>query len=132
MLWVVRDELKLKGTKFGCGIAMCGACTVHIDGVATRSCITPVSAIAGKSVTTIEGLESDVGKALQQAWVDEQVPQCGYCQSGQIMQASSFLARTPNPTDEQITTAMNGNLCRCMSYTRIRKAIKTAARGEEA
>ena len=132
LLWVVRDELKLKGTKFGCGIAMCGACTVHIDGVATRSCITPVSAIAGKSVTTIEGLESDVGKALQQAWVDEQVPQCGYCQSGQIMQASSFLARTPNPTDEQITTAMNGNLCRCMSYTRIRKAIKTAARGEEA
>lgn len=132
LLWVVRDELKLKGTKFGCGIAMCGACTVHIDGVAMRSCITPVSAIAGKSVTTIEGLESDVGKALQQAWVDEQVPQCGYCQSGQIMQASSFLARTPNPTDEQITTAMNGNLCRCMSYTRIRKAIKTAARGEEA
>ena len=132
LLWVVRDELKLKGTKFGCGIAMCGACTVHIDGVATRSCITPVSAIAGKSVTTIEGLESDVGKALQQAWVDEQVPQCGYCQSGQIMQASSFLARTPNPTDEQITTAMNGNLCRCMTYTRIRKAIRTAAGGGEA
>ncbi len=132
LLWVVRDELKLKGTKFGCGIAMCGACTLHIDGVATRSCITPVSAIAGKSVTTIEGLESDVGKALQQAWVDEQVPQCGYCQSGQIMQASSFLARTPNPTDEQITTAMNGNLCRCMTYTRIRKAIRTAAGGGEA
>lgn len=132
LLWVVRDELKLKGTKYGCGIAMCGACTVHIDGVATRSCVTPISAIAGKSVTTIEGLDSDLGKALQQAWVDEQVPQCGYCQSGQIMQASSFLARTPNPTDEQITTAMNGNLCRCMSYTRIRNAIRTAAGGKEA
>lgn len=132
LLWVVRDELKLKGTKFGCGIAMCGACTVHIDGVATRSCVTPVSAIAGKSVTTIEGLESDVGKALQQAWVDEQVPQCGYCQSGQIMQASSFLETTPNPSDDEITTAMNGNLCRCMSYARIRKAIKSAASGEEA
>ena len=132
LLWVVRDELKLKGTKFGCGIAMCGACTIHIDGVATRSCITPLSVVAGRSVTTIEGLATDAGKALQQAWVDEQVPQCGYCQSGQIMQAADLLENTPNPSDEQITTAMNGNLCRCMAYTRIRKAIKTAANGGEA
>ena len=131
LLWVIRDELKLKGTKFGCGIAMCGACTVHIDGVATRSCITKVADVAGKSVTTIEGLDSDEGKALQQAWVEEQVPQCGYCQSGQIMQAASFLAVNPKPSDEQITDAMNGNLCRCMAYTRIHKAIKSAA-GEEA
>ena len=127
LLWVVRDELKLKGTKFGCGIAMCGACTVHIDGVATRSCITPVAAAAGRVVTTIEGLATATGKALQQAWIDEQVPQCGYCQSGQIMQAASFLASNAKPTDEQISAAMNGNLCRCMAYTRIRKAIKTAA-----
>jgi isoquinoline 1-oxidoreductase alpha subunit len=132
LLWVVRDELKLKGTKFGCGIAECGSCTLHIDGVATRSCITPVSSVAGRSVTTIEGLASDVGKALQQAWVDEQVPQCGYCQSGQIMQAAGFLENNPNPTDEQISDAMNGNLCRCMAYTRIRRAIKVAAGGEGA
>ena len=132
LLWVVRDELKLKGTKFGCGIAMCGACTLHIDGVATRSCITPVSAIAGKSITTIEGLATDAGKALQEAWVEEQVPQCGYCQSGQIMQAAGFLENTPNPTDQQINDAMNGNICRCMAYTRIRKAIKSAASGGEA
>ena len=131
LLWVIRDELKLKGTKFGCGIAMCGACTVHIDGVATRSCITKVADVAGKSVTTIEGLDSDAGNALQQAWVEKQVPQCGYCQSGQIMQAASFLAVNPKPSDEQITDAMNGNLCRCMAYTRIHKAIKSAA-GEEA
>jgi isoquinoline 1-oxidoreductase alpha subunit len=127
LLWVVRDELKLKGTKFGCGIAMCGACTVHIDGVATRSCITPVATVSGRAVTTIEGLATDVGKALQQAWIDNQVPQCGYCQSGQIMQAASFLERNASPTDAQISTAMNGNLCRCMAYTRIRKAIKVAA-----
>ena len=127
LLWVVRDELKLKGTKFGCGIAECGACTVHIDGVAVRSCITPVEAVAGRSVTTIEGLSSAAGKALQQAWVDAQVPQCGYCQSGQIMQAASLLDSNPRPTDAQITEAMNGNLCRCMAYTRIRKAIQTAA-----
>ena len=132
LLWVVRDELKLKGTKFGCGIAMCGACTVHIDGVATRSCITPVSRVAGRAVTTIEGLATDAGKALQKAWVDEQVPQCGYCQSGQIMQAAGFLENNPSPSDEQITTAMNGNLCRCMAYTRIHKAIKAAAGGEGA
>ena len=132
LLWVIRDELKLKGTKFGCGIAMCGACTVHIDGVATRSCITDVGTVAGKTITTIEGLDSDEGKALQQAWVEEQVPQCGYCQSGQIMQAAGFLSNTPNPSDEQITEAMNGNLCRCMAYTRIHKAVKSAAGGEEA
>ena len=132
LLWVVRDELKLKGTKYGCGIAMCGACTVHIDGVATRSCITPLSSVAGHAVTTIEGLASDAGKALQKAWVDEQVPQCGYCQSGQIMQAAGFLENNPSPTDEQITAAMNGNLCRCMAYTRIHKAIKSAAAGEGA
>ena len=132
LLWVVRDELKLKGTKYGCGIAMCGACTVHIDGVATRSCTTPLSSVAGRAVTTIEGLGTDAGKALQKAWVDEQVPQCGYCQSGQIMQAAGFLENNPNPTDEQISVAMNGNLCRCMAYTRIRKAIKVAAGGEGA
>ena len=130
LLWVLRDELKLKGTKFGCGIAMCGTCTVHIDGVARRSCTTRVADVAGKAVTTIEGLDSEAGKALQQAWVEEQVPQCGYCQSGQIMQAASLLAANPKPTDEQINAAMNGNLCRCMAYTRIRKAIKSAA-GEE-
>ncbi len=132
LLWVVRDELKLKGTKYGCGIAMCGACTVHIDGVATRSCITPVSGVAGREVTTIEGLATDAGKALQKAWVDEQVPQCGYCQSGQIMQAAGFLEKNPSPSDEQISVAMNGNLCRCMAYTRIHKAIRTAAGGEGA
>ena len=131
LLWVVRDELQLKGTKFGCGIAMCGACTVHIDGVATRSCITPVSTVNGRSVTTIEGLASEAGKALQNAWIENQVPQCGYCQSGQIMQAAGLLEKTPNPTDQQIINAMNGNLCRCMAYTRIRKAIKAAAGGEE-
>ena len=132
LLWVLRDELKLKGTKFGCGIAMCGACTVHIDGVATRSCITPVSIVAGRAVTTIEGLATDAGKALQKAWVDEQVPQCGYCQSGQIMQAADLLDNNPSPTDEQISVAMNGNLCRCMAYTRIRKAIRAAAGGQGA
>ena len=132
LLWVIRDELKLKGTKFGCGIAMCGACTVHINGVATRSCITKLGDVAGKSITTIEGLDSAEGKALKEAWVDEQVPQCGYCQSGQIMQAAGLLANTPSPSDQQITEAMNGNLCRCMAYKRIHKAIKTAAGGEEA
>ncbi len=127
LLWVIRDELKLKGTKFGCGIAECGACTVHIDGFATRSCVTPLATVAGRAITTIEGLATDAGKALQEAWVDEQVPQCGYCQSGQIMQAASFLESNPSPTDAQINTAMNGNLCRCMAYIRIRKAIKAAA-----
>jgi isoquinoline 1-oxidoreductase alpha subunit len=132
LLWVIRDELKLKGTKFGCGIAACGACTVHIDGNAMRSCVTMLADVAGKKVTTIEGLATDAGKALQKAWVDEQVPQCGYCQSGQIMTAANLLENTPNPSDEQITTAMNGNLCRCMSYSRIKKAIKVAAGGEGA
>ncbi len=132
LLWVIRDELKLKGTKFGCGIAQCGACTVHIDGSPTRSCVTTVSSVAGKAVTTIEGLDSDAGNALMQAWVDEQVPQCGYCQTGQIMQAAALLEDNANPSDEQITAAMNGNFCRCMAYTRIRKAIKTAAGGEGA
>ncbi|MDZ7643375.1 MAG: (2Fe-2S)-binding protein [Woeseiaceae bacterium] len=132
LLWVVRDELKLKGTKFGCGIAMCGACTVHLDGTAIRACVTPVSAAAGKSVTTIEGLSSATGEALKQAWVAEQVPQCGYCQSGQIMQAASLLADNAAPSDAQIVEAMNGNLCRCMAYTRIRKAIRAAAGGQEA
>ncbi len=132
LLWVIRDELKLKGTKFGCGIEACGACTVHIDGNAMRSCVIPISRVAGKSITTIEGLATDAGKALQKAWVDEQVPQCGYCQSGQIMTAANLLETNPNPSDEQIASAMNGNLCRCMSYSRIKKAIKVAAGGEGA
>jgi len=131
LLWVIRDELKLKGTKFSCGIAMCGACTVHLDGTAIRSCTAPVSAAAGRSVTTIEGLDSDAGRALQEAWVTEQVPQCGYCQSGQIMQAADLLTSNPQPNDDDINDAMNGNLCRCMAYGRIRKAIKTAANSEE-
>lgn len=132
LLWVIRDELKLKGTKFGCGIAQCGACTVHLDGTAVRSCVTLLAVAEGRSITTIEGLESAEGKALQSAWVEEQVPQCGYCQSGQIMQAASLLASTPNPGDQEINDAMNGNLCRCMAYPRIRKAIKRAAAGGEA
>jgi isoquinoline 1-oxidoreductase alpha subunit len=132
LLWVIRDELKLKGTKFGCGIAMCGACTIHLDGMPTRSCVTPVSAVAGQSVTTIEGLATEAGTALQEAWVSEQVPQCGYCQSGQIMTAAGLLEDNPNPSDAEITSAMDGNLCRCMAYTRIREAIKTAANGGEA
>ncbi|MEQ9561568.1 MAG: (2Fe-2S)-binding protein [Woeseiaceae bacterium] len=131
LLWVIRDELKLKGTKFGCGIAQCGACTVHLDGTAIRSCVTPVNAVENRAVTTIEGLDSKEGKALQSAWVAEQVPQCGYCQSGQIMQAASLLAGNPSPGDDDINEAMNGNLCRCMAYTRIRKAIKSAANGGE-
>ena len=132
LLWVIRDELKLKGTKYSCGIAMCGACTVHIDGVAMRSCITPIGVIENQAVTTIEGLDSDEGRALQAAWLEEQVPQCGYCQSGQIMQAADLLSRNPDPSDDDINAAMNGNLCRCMAYTRIKKAIKSAANGEEA
>ena len=132
LLWVIRDELKLKGTKYGCGIAQCGACTVHLDGAAMRSCVTPVSNVANKSITTIEGLDSAAGKALQSAWVAEQVPQCGYSQSGQIMSAADLLSQNPNPSDAQISEFMNGNLCRCMAYTRIRKAIKSAANGGEA
>jgi len=132
LLWVIRDELKLKGTKFGCGIAMCGACTVHLDGTAIRSCVTSVRAAENRSVTTIEGLNSGTGQALQLAWVEEQVPQCGYCQSGQIMQAADLLANNPNPSDDDINQAMNGNLCRCMAYPRIKKAIKNAANGGRA
>ena len=131
LLWVVRDEVGLKGTKFGCGIAMCGACTVHVDGSAMRSCVTPLSAVAGRRVTTIEGLGTAAGEALKKAWVDAQVPQCGYCQSGQIMQAADLLEKNPAPSDDDITAAMNGNLCRCMAYTRIRKAIHAASGREE-
>lgn len=125
LLWVIRDELGLKGTKFGCGIAMCGACTVHIDGLAVRSCNYPIKQVTGKSITTIEGLNNS--HPLQKAWVEEQVPQCGYCQSGQIMQAATLLKYYPTPTDDQINNHMNGNLCRCMAYQRIKKAIKRAA-----
>jgi isoquinoline 1-oxidoreductase alpha subunit len=129
LLWVIRDELKLKGTKFGCGIAQCGACTVHLDGTAVRSCVTQLNVVENRAVTTIEGLSTKEGKALKSAWVEAQVPQCGYCQSGQIMQAASLLTSNPHPGDDDISQAMNGNLCRCMAYTRIRKAIKSAANG---
>jgi isoquinoline 1-oxidoreductase alpha subunit len=122
LLWVIRDEFGLKGTKFGCGIAMCGACTVHLNGSPIRSCSLPISALNGTQIRTIEGLESK--HPLQQAWVDNQVPQCGYCQSGQIMQATALLATNANPSDTEIVDYMNGNLCRCMSYTRIKEAIK--------
>ncbi|MEO0996826.1 MAG: (2Fe-2S)-binding protein [Pseudomonadota bacterium] len=132
LLWVIRDELKLKGTKFGCGIAQCGACTVHLDGRAVRSCVTPLSAVDGAAVITIEGLESGPGMALKKAWVEQQVPQCGYCQSGQIMQAAELLAANASPSDEEIVESMNGNLCRCMAYPRIRRAIRAASGGGEA
>jgi len=127
LLWVIRDELDLTGTKFGCGIGLCGACTVHVEGRATRSCITPVGAIAGANVTTIEGLDPEGKHPLQTAWLELQVPQCGYCQSGQIMQAATLLTDYPNPTDRDINAVMAGNVCRCMTYGRIRKAIKVAA-----
>lgn len=127
LLWVLRDALGLTGTKYGCGMALCGACTVHIDGVATRSCVTPVSAVSGKSVTTIEGLSSDRSHPVQQAWMEIDVPQCGYCQSGQIMSAAALLATNAKPTDADIDTAMTGNICRCGTYPRIRKAIHRAA-----
>jgi isoquinoline 1-oxidoreductase subunit alpha len=127
LLWVIRDELGLTGTKFGCGIGFCGACTLHVDGRATRSCITPVSAVAGASVTTIEGLDAEGKHPLQTAWRELQVPQCGYCQPGQIMQACTLLRDYPNPTDRDIDAVMGGNLCRCMAYLRIRKAIHVAA-----
>ena len=128
LLWVLRENLQLTGTKFGCGIAQCGACTVHVNGEATRSCVTPLSAVAGKSVTTIEGLSPDGSHKLQKAWVAEQVPQCGYCQSGQIMQAATLLAKTKNPSREQIVQHMNGNICRCGTYQRIVKAVQRAAK----
>lgn len=127
LLWVVRDTLGMTGTKFGCGMALCGACTVHLDGTPIRSCVTPVSAVAGKSVTTIEGLSADGSHPVQQAWVAEQVPQCGYCQSGQIMSAVALLAKSPKPTDDDIDRAMSGNICRCGTYQRIRAAIHRAA-----
>jgi len=129
LLWALRDGLGLTGTKFGCGMAQCGACTVHLDGQPIRSCVTPVSAVKDRKVTTIEGLSRDGSHPVQQAWVAEQVPQCGYCQSGQIMAAAALLAKTPNPTDEQIDQALAGNLCRCGTYQRIRKAVHTAAAG---
>lgn len=129
ILWVVRENLKMTGTKFGCGIAQCGACTVHLDGKPVRSCSTPVSAANGKAITTIEGLADENGtlNKVQQAWIAEQVPQCGYCQSGQIMSATALLKDNPNPSDDQINAAMKGNICRCGTYPRIRKAIKVAA-----
>jgi isoquinoline 1-oxidoreductase alpha subunit len=127
LLWALRDVLNLKGTKYGCGVAQCGACTVHIDGVATRSCVTTVSNVGSKKVTTIEGLSADGRHPVQAAWQELDVPQCGYCQAGQIMSASALLSRTPKPSDAQIDTAMQGNLCRCGTYVRIREAIKRAA-----
>ena len=128
LLWVLRDELKLVGTKFGCGIAQCGACTVHLNGTPIRSCSVAASAVAGQKITTVEGLASgETLTALQKAWIEHDVPQCGYCQAGQLMSASALLKQTPNPTDAQIDTAMAGNLCRCGTYVRIRKAIHAAA-----
>ncbi|HVH32850.1 MAG TPA: (2Fe-2S)-binding protein [Tahibacter sp.] len=127
LLWALRDALHLKGTKFGCGIGFCGACTVHVNGRAIRSCITPVGAVAGQQITTIEGLDPDGLHPLQKAWIAAQAPQCGYCQPGQIMQAATLLKDFPDPSDADINAVMAGNLCRCMAYPRIRKAIKLAA-----
>ena len=128
LLWIIRDHLQLTGTKYGCGIAQCGACTIHLDGRAVRSCVTPVSAASGKQVTTIEGLaETTLGKTVQAAWQEVDVPQCGYCQSGQIMSATALLSENPHPSESQISTAMEGNLCRCGTYNRIRSAIVKAS-----
>ena len=132
LLWVLRDELKLTGTKFGCGVASCGACTVHIDGVPERSCQALIGDLDGTEITTIEAIDTPQAQAIQAAWVELQVPQCGYCQSGQIMSASALLTETPKPTDEDIDAAMEGNLCRCATYARIRKAIHRAAEMMEA
>jgi isoquinoline 1-oxidoreductase alpha subunit len=129
LLWVLRDTLKMKGTKFGCGIGQCGACTVQLDGAPVRACQTPLSAVGTKKVTTIEGLSPDGSHPLQRAWLELDVPQCGYCQAGQLMSASALLARTPNPTDADIDNAMNGNVCRCGTYLRIKEAIHLAANG---
>lgn len=127
LLWVLRDTLGLTGTKYGCGMGLCGACTVHLDGVAVRSCQTPVGSVGTKRITTIEGLSPDLSHPVQKAWIAEQVPQCGYCQSGQIMQAASLLAKNPHPSREEIDQAMTGNICRCATYNRIRRAIQRAA-----
>jgi isoquinoline 1-oxidoreductase alpha subunit len=127
LLWIIRDVIGLTGTKFGCGIGLCGACTIHVGGRPTRSCITPVASIAAAEITTIEGLDPNSAHPLQKAWIDLQVPQCGYCQSGQIMQAATLLKDFPSPSDQDIDAVMAGNLCRCMTYIRIRKAIKQAA-----
>jgi isoquinoline 1-oxidoreductase alpha subunit len=127
LLWVVRDEIGLTGTKFGCGKALCGACTVHVNGSAVRACQTPVSSVAGKNVATVESLSNDNSHPLQKAWIKHQVPQCGYCQSGQLMSASALLAKNKNPSDSDIDAAMSGNLCRCGTYNRVRAAIKDAA-----
>lgn len=127
LLWVIRDILSLTGTKFGCGMAQCGACTIHVNGEAIRSCVTPASQAVGKRITTIEGLNSQIGKSLQQAWLEEDVPQCGYCQSGQIMSAAALLREKPDPSDSDIDSSMSGNICRCGTYQRIRKAIHRAA-----
>ncbi|RMD81536.1 MAG: (2Fe-2S)-binding protein [Candidatus Dadabacteria bacterium] len=127
LLWVIREELQLTGTKYGCGIAECGACTVHINGVAVRSCQIPVSDVEGSHITTIEGLDPAGQHPVQQAWIEHQVPQCGYCQSGMIMQAAAFLAENPNPTDDEIVNAMTGNICRCATYFRIVGAVRRAA-----
>ena len=132
LLWVLRDTLGLTGTKFGCGMALCGACTVHINGQPTRSCTLPISMVAGKSVTTIEGLSADSSHPIQKAWIEVDVPQCGYCQSGQIMSAAALLAKKSNPTDSDIDEAMRGNICRCGTYQEIREAIHRAARNHAA
>lgn len=127
LLWFLRDRLEITGTKFGCGAGLCGACTVHVDGVATRSCVTPVGYLAGKNITTIEGLSENGDHPLQKAWLNNNVPQCGYCQAGQIMNAASFLATNPTPSDDDIVNAMQGNICRCGTFQRIKKAIKEAS-----
>jgi isoquinoline 1-oxidoreductase alpha subunit len=128
LLWALRDQIGLTGTKFGCGMALCGACTVHIDGEPGRACVTPISSLAGKKITTIEGLEADkVGRAVQAAWIDTGVPQCGYCQAGQVMSAAALLKKKPNPSDADIDEAMAGNICRCGTYQRIRRAVRRAA-----
>jgi isoquinoline 1-oxidoreductase subunit alpha len=134
LLWVLRDHLSLTGTKYGCGMALCGACTVHVDGVATRSCVLPLKAVEGKRVATIEGLSKDRSHVVQRAWIELDVPQCGYCQSGQIMSAAALLATNPSPSDADIDAALSGNICRCGTYVRIRKAVHRAAellRGEQ-
>lgn len=131
LLWVLRDVVGLTGTKFGCGVSLCGACTIHLDGQPVRACVTPVAVAVGKQLTTIEGIDAtDMGRRVQQAWLDHEVVQCGYCQSGQIMSATALLSKTPRPSDDDIDAAMSGNICRCATYIRIRAAIKAAADAE--